>query len=95
MILANQQARNSHQPPLGWINPSLYKLAANGSRAPIFRDVLTGGNDLGTRIGPKNGGNNKPMGCCSAGPDFDAASGWGSVTIQSFSNALRALPSAR
>ncbi len=91
VILANQQAQSAGQAQLGWINASVYRLARKGSKAPIFRDILSLDNDLGEWIGPESGGDNDLLGCCSATPNFDAASGWGSVNIPALSSALRGL----
>lgn len=100
VALANQQAASAGKPALGFINPSIYTLASNGSTAPIFRDVTSGSNDLGKWINPKvrsggttyyTGGHNRPLGCCKATPNFDAASGWGSVNLPAFSAGLVSL----
>ena len=90
LAVMNQQARRAGQPRLGHINPRIYRLASSRkSREEIFRDVTRVGNDLGTMIGPGQGGNNQPVGCCSATRYFDLASGWGSIRAPAFSSHLR------
>jgi len=88
IAIANQQAKASRQAQLGFLNPTIYKLAAKSStRSKVFRDVTKVGNDLGTLIGPEF----KAMGCCSATQYYDRASGWGSVNIPLFSYEARKL----
>lgn len=55
------------QPPVGLSTPLIYDLAAQGSQA--LRDVTTGNNAVAE------------VDCCTATPDYDVASGWGSVNI--------------
>jgi len=55
---------------LGLLNPVLYRMANDPSTADVFNDVTKGTNDLYN------------VGCCTAGPGFDAASGWGSVNFE-------------
>lgn len=54
---------------LGLLNPAIYQLAAAPEGQRIFMDVTEGNNDL------------YDVGCCTAGPGYDAASGWGSVNF--------------
>jgi len=92
LALANQQAHKAGQPRLGFINPSIYRLAAKkSSRQSVFRDITKVGNDLGVMIGPADLGDNQPVGCCAAGRYYDMASGWGSVRAPQFSSQLRGL----
>ena len=60
------------QPPvqLGLLNPVLYRLAGNPSTEGVVNDITGGTNDLYN------------VGCCTAEPGFDAASGWGSVNFE-------------
>jgi subtilase family serine protease len=83
LALADQAARRRGLPRVGNINPLLYALArrAGGSRGPLFRDIRRGDNDL------------FDVGCCTAGPNFDRASGLGSLDLAVFTDrALRAAP---
>ncbi len=54
-----------------------------------FADVTAIGND----VGPFIPGNGLPLGCCTARPGYDEASGWGSVNVAGFAAlALQAQP---
>jgi subtilase family serine protease len=64
--LANQKAGH----PLGFLNPRLYKLGASGSYAQDFRDITQGSNAV-------NGSGMQVAGY-SAGPGWDAVTGFGS-----------------
>ncbi len=103
IAIANQKAASAGKPPVGFLNPSIYKLAAGASSAALFNDVKVGTNDLGEWLG---GGNfsfrpmwsktfrhvkGRPLGCCSATKRFDAATGWGSPKMPAFTDALVAL----
>ncbi len=88
VVIANQQAKAAGQAKLGFLNPTIYKLAAKSStRTKVFRDVTKVGNDLGTLIAPEF----TAMGCCTATKYYDRASGWGSVNFPSFSFEARKL----
>ena len=89
-LMANQKARKSKGPRLGFLNPSIYRIARNQqTRKATFRDILKVGNDLGSMIGPgEYGGNNQPLGCCNATRNYDRASGWGSIKGPSFLNRM-------
>ena len=63
---------------LGLLNPFLYQLANSSFGGLVFNDVVRIGNDLGPYI-PGSGG--RLLGCCTAGPGYDAASGLGSVNV--------------
>ena len=77
LALIGQQAGSRDQPPLGFPAPLLYALAADdAARSTVFRDVVEGDNDIFA------------VGCCSAGPDYDRASGWGSVDFGRLGDAL-------
>ena len=96
VLIANQQAKAAGQKQLGFLNQTIYKLAAKSpTRAKVFRDVTKVGNDLGKMIGPSSGGNNTATGCCSATKYYDRASGWGSVNFPSFSYEARKLGGSR
>jgi len=89
-LMANQKARKSKGPKLGFLNPSIYQIARNQqTRKATFRDILKVGNDLGSMIPPgEYGGKNQPLGCCSATRNYDRASGWGSIKGPSFVNRM-------
>ena len=91
LALIDQDLHRHHRKVLGLANPLLYQLARSPAGARIFRDVTAFDNDLGPFLTP--GG--QPLGCCSAAPRFDAASGWGSVNLAALdSAALRTAPPA-
>ncbi len=84
--LVDQALRMNHRQDLGLANPLLYALGRSASARPrVFDDVTRYGNDVGAFIG------NRPLGCCSAHPGFDYASGWGSVNLAPFADAALAL----
>ena len=43
--LANQQAVTNSHPPIGFINPALYAIAASTNYANCFHDIVTGNNE--------------------------------------------------
>ncbi|MFZ4585208.1 MAG: S53 family peptidase [Acidimicrobiia bacterium] len=75
VALANQRAAQLAQPPVGLLNPLLYRLGPSGGNG-MFRDVIKGSNDLGLP--------SAPIGCCTARVGFDRASGWGSLDVARF-----------
>ncbi|MBO0767368.1 MAG: S8/S53 family peptidase [Solirubrobacterales bacterium] len=86
IAVIDQLQRRNHKQDVGLFNPLLYKLGktrANDS-GKIFQDVTSGSNDVGPYI-PGNGGH--ALGCCSAAPGFDAASGWGGINLAGLSKA--------
>jgi len=94
-LLANQKARRSGGPRLGFLNPSIYQLARKPkARKKTFRDVVAIGNDLGKMI-PADAGGGSPLGCCKAGRGYDRASGWGSIRSVQFAERMRLLAKRR
>jgi len=88
VLLANQKAKKMGQSRLGFLNPSIYELARDPSaRKAVFRDITSIGNDLGPLIAPEAGGGG-PLGCCKAGPGYDRASGWGSISAIPFAKRM-------
>ncbi|HSH93952.1 MAG TPA: putative Ig domain-containing protein, partial [Roseimicrobium sp.] len=69
MALVNQQAAANGQPPLGFLNPTLYSIGKGASYATNFHDTTTGNNFSSSSP------NKFPA---TAG--FDLATGWGSPT---------------
>jgi len=72
IALANEQAADNGQPPVGFINPALYAIAKSTNYQSCFHDITTGGNtnsssptkywatagyDLCTGLGTPNGDN--------------------------------------
>ncbi len=81
VALADQALRQAGRSGLGFVNPLLYSIASSNAAlaAPptatsVFSDVATGSNDLFATAGT-------PLGCCSAGPGYDDASGLGQVNV--------------
>ena len=74
LALIGERAERIGRPHPGFVSPLLYALArkADGSRGPVFRDIRTGGDDL------------YGVGCCTAGRNYDSASGLGSVDLGAF-----------
>jgi subtilase family serine protease len=67
----------NHRKTTGPLNPTLYAVAAQPNLyRQVFNDVVNGSNDL---LG---------LGCCSAGPGYDEASGLGSVNIAQLAQVL-------
>jgi subtilase family serine protease len=85
--LVDQELRIHGHRQLGFVNPLLYTLGRSPARSQVFSDVLRYGND----VGPFIAGGGAPLGCCTAGPGYDRASGWGSVDIARFVLAAVAL----
>jgi kumamolisin len=63
--------------PVGFLNPLLYALAANAANADALNDITTGNNDITGKIGGY-----------SAGPGWDACTGFGSPNATALANAL-------
>ena len=70
------------QPGVANINPTIYRLAQSSSGSGVFHDVTTGNNALPCVVGSPN---------CSSGtfgynaaPNYDQASGWGSLNVYNF-----------
>ncbi len=67
---------------IGLLNPAIYQFAQGPQYAQAFMDITQGTNDL---FG---------VGCCTAAPGYDMASGWGSLRLDQFGtlivNALKA-----
>ncbi len=84
VALVNQYAARRHLPPVGFLNPLLYRLGAKvRTRRGAFDDVVKGNNDIGSALAAAAGGG-RPLGCCAARRGFDRASGWGSLKVPGF-----------
>jgi kumamolisin len=71
--LAVQAAARAGVKPPGPLNPLLYQ-AGDGGAPALFNDLTRGDNDL-FRVG-----------CCSARPGYDRASGWGSLDLSALAD---------
>jgi kumamolisin len=76
LALTDEVLRKRRRQELGVANNLLYTIARSPSVRSVFSDVIANDNDLSPYIG-----NHQPLGCCTAGPGFDYASGLGSVNI--------------
>ena len=74
LALIGEQAKRTDRPAPGFVSPLLFALAREkgGSRGPVFRDILRDNNDV------------YDVGCCTAGPNYDPASGLGSLDLEAF-----------
>jgi hypothetical protein len=79
--IVDQDLRRHHRELLGFANPLIYRLARSAAGARIFADVTQYDNDLGPFMTATGG---KPVGCCTAAPGYDEASGWGGVNLAAF-----------
>jgi len=77
LALTNQQAAQNLKPPVGWLNPTLYKLAQSSRYGPDLHDITTGNNT-----------NTASPNQYYAVPGFDLVTGWGSPTGQNLMNDL-------
>jgi subtilase family serine protease len=79
LALVDESLRLHQRQDVGLANPLLYQIDHSPEAASVFSDVVTGANDLGPSL------TGKSLGCCSAGPGFDYASGLGSVNLAALS----------
>ena len=67
-------------PPLQ-LTPELYRIAADPAlRSKVFTDIIEGDNDL------------YDVGCCTAQPGYDLASGWGEMNVAGLLDVLTPTP---
>lgn len=69
VALLGQRALENQQPALGFVAPLLYELGNAGASSLL--DITTGDNVVFPEV-------QYGLTCCSAGPGYDLASGWGS-----------------
>ncbi len=81
LAVIDEALRKNGRQDIGLANPLFYKIAGSPSGPQVFKDVVTGNNDLFALV--TNGA--KTVGCCTAGPGFDAASGLGGVILSNLS----------
>jgi uncharacterized repeat protein (TIGR01451 family) len=77
MALVNQQAAGFGQPPVGFINPAIYRIGLAAGYLTNFHDITNGNNT--TTSSPN---------AFYAVPGYDLCTGWGSPSGQSLINAL-------
>lgn len=76
--LVDQTLRAHAKQDLGVANSLLYRLARQGPASGVFSDVTSSDNDLGPYL---PSGDHRSLGCCSATPGYDLATGLGSVDL--------------
>jgi subtilase family serine protease len=77
IAIIDQDLRTHGRQDLGLANPLLYKVARSAAGPLVLSDVTQGDIDLG----PFLPGFMRPVGCCTAGPGYDNATGLGSVNL--------------
>jgi kumamolisin len=87
LALIDEALRKNGRQDIGLANPLFYKIAASTFGPQVFKDVISGDNDLFALI--TNG--IKKVGCCTAGPGFDAATGLGGVILSNLSFAANGI----
>jgi hypothetical protein len=80
--LINEQAVQSGQTTVGFLNPSLYALGRSSSYPLYFHDVTSGNNFTSWNVTPNSAHE------YLAGPGYDLCTGWGSPTGTKLINAL-------
>ena len=85
--LANQQAASGALPPIGFLNPALYKANLGYPYSQMFHDIVSGNNEVNVSY------------CVAGGPDpytavagYDLFTGWGSPVGQMTIDALAPVP---
>ena len=78
LALVDQVLRLHQKQNLGLVNPLLYRIARENPTVGVFSDVTSSDNDLGAIL---PSGSKHPLGCCSAGPGYDMATGLGGVDL--------------
>ncbi|HEX8976238.1 MAG TPA: S53 family peptidase, partial [Solirubrobacteraceae bacterium] len=78
LALIDQLLRQHGKQSLGLANSLLYRIQRQDAALNVFSDIQSGNNDLGAYL---PGGNQRPLGCCTAGPGYDEASGLGSPNL--------------
>jgi kumamolisin len=86
IILVDQDLDRASRELVGFANPLLYALGESAQASSVFSDVTAYSNDDGATFGDR-----QPLGCCSATPGFDEASGWGSVNLSNFDAAAQSV----
>jgi subtilase family serine protease len=91
VALADQALREAGQSGLGFVNPLLYSIASSNAAlavpataTSVFSDVTTGSNDLFATVGA-------PLGCCTAAPGYDDATGLGQVNVANLTATAKTL----
>jgi subtilase family serine protease len=83
MALINQQAANNNEPPVGFLNPTIYSIGLGSSYGTDFHDITSGNNF--TTASPN---------LFTAVTGYDLVTGWGSPNGQGLIDALTPASSA-
>ena len=86
IAILDQDLRTHGLQDLGLANPLLYKDARTAGAPLIFSDVSQGDIDLGPFL---PSGDGRPLGCCTAIPGYDLATGLGTVNLAGFDASAR------
>ncbi len=78
LALIDELLRQHGRQAVGLANSLLYQADRRYASSGVIDDITTNDNDLGPYIPD---GNQKPLGCCTAGPGYDDASGLGTVDL--------------
>jgi hypothetical protein len=78
LALVDELLREHGRQDIGLANPLLYEADRRYLSAGAINDITTNDNDLGPYIPD---GTRKPLGCCTAAPGYDYASGLGTVDL--------------
>jgi subtilase family serine protease len=78
LALVDQLLRQHGKQNVGLANSLLYKLDRRDASTGLISDVVSNDNDLGPYLSI---GNHRSLGCCTARPGYDLASGLGSVNV--------------
>jgi subtilase family serine protease len=87
LALTDQVLRARGRQQLGLANSLLYKVSRADPTSGVFYDVTLGSNDLS----PFLSSTHQSLGCCTAAPGFDYASGLGSPNLSVLANLAAAL----
>ncbi|MHB8382716.1 MAG: protease pro-enzyme activation domain-containing protein [Candidatus Binataceae bacterium] len=76
---------------LGNLNPLMYnELGSGANGVQVFRDVVSGNNSVDSQVGFQQ---NVQVTGFNAGPGYDQVTGWGTVDVADFVNAVATMPS--
>lgn len=75
-VVLDQHLAANDTPTTGFLNPLLYELARGPEASRVFYDITEGTSDLYN------------LGCCTAGPGYDLASGLGSIRFDGLAAVL-------
>ncbi len=84
LALVDQDLRLHGQKDVGFLNPLLYGTARTATAGTTLSDVTSGSNDLSQALFGRE------LGCCTARPGYDEASGLGSVNLSGLDALARA-----